>query len=785
MKIIENVLKTFIDVPDNMLELTNQKIIEVESFGPINEATQLLIGKVLTCEDHPNSDHLHVTTVDLGDHVEQIVCGAPNVAKDQYVIVAQVGTVLPGNFQIKASKIRGVESNGMICSLAELGFEEKIIPEAYKDGIFYFDQEKPLGTPALQHLAQDGWVMELKLTPNRGDLLSHLGFAYDLGSMTDQPVRVPEINNLELGGKNPYQVKIETEGCGLYYARYFEHVTIKESPWWLKSALLASDINPINNVVDISNYVLIEYGTPLHMFDAAKLKSKTIVVRDAYPKEKVKTLDDTERELLKDDVAITANDEVIAVGGVMGLASTMIDDQTTSVLLEAAYFDPKRIQKTSKRLNLRSDSSLRFERGVDPTRVKQGLERATQLLIELADAKVAKGIAEASLHPYENPWVTVKKDYFNQALGVVIPEEELMSYFDRYHYEVKVIKDSYELRGPSYRNDLLIEADFLEEIARMYGLDRIPMKSVDKPLPGKLTFKQKRLRHLRHHLSNLGLYEVITYSLIAPEDVHRYQQLGNPVSVLMPLSEDKKTLRQSLVHGLLEVISYNQSRQQESVAIFEMGNCFAEDKEELHLGIAFSGPWQQNPWKKEKITPDFYTVKGVLDTLFEPLGITLSYQASQQVKDFHPHKQAVISYKDQILGVIAEVHPTHAKEKDIAPTVLCDMNLMPLLEEPAPLSYQAISKFPSITRDLAVIVGEDILAGDLLALIKQTAKKVLVKADIFDIYQGSSIEKGKKSLAFSLVFNDPEKTLTADDIDQIMKKIINRLNFTYQAIVRS
>lgn len=785
MKIIENVLKTFIDVPDHILELTNQKIIEVESFGPINEATQLVIGKVLTCEDHPNSDHLHVTTVDLGDRIEQIVCGAPNVAKDQYVIVAQVGTVLPGNFQIKASKIRGVESNGMICSLAELGFEEKVIPDAFKDGIFYFDQAKPLGTPALSELSQDGWVMELKLTPNRGDLLSHLGFAYDLGSMTDQPVRLPDIHNPELGGKNPFQVKIDTDGCGLYYARYFEHVTIKESPWWLKSALLASDINPINNVVDISNYVLIEYGTPLHMFDAAKLKSKTIVVRDAYPNEKVKTLDEVERMLEKGDVAITSNNEVIAVGGVMGLESTMIDDQTTTVLLEAAYFDPKRIQKTSKRLNLRSDSSLRFERGVDPKRVKLGLERATQLLIELADAKVAKGIAEASHHPYENPWVNVKKDYFNQALGVVISEDELLSYFDRYHYEVKGLKDSYDLRAPSYRNDLLIEADFLEEVARMYGLDRIPMKSFDKPLPGKLTFKQKRLRHLRHHLSNLGLYEVITYSLIAPEEVHRYQTMGTPVDVLMPLSEDKKTLRQSLVHGLLEVISYNQSRQQESLAIFEMGNCFATDQEELHLGIAFSGPWHQNGWKKEKVMPDFYTVKGVLDTLFEPLGITLNYQASQHVKDFHPHKQAIITYQDQTLGVIAEVHPSHAKDKDIAPTVLCEINLMPLLVEPAQLSYQTISKFPSITRDLAVIVSEDILAGDLLQIIKQTAKKVLVKADIFDIYQGSSIEKGKKSLAFSLVFNDSEKTLTADDVDQIMKKIINRLNFTYQAIVRS
>ncbi|HPG42899.1 MAG TPA: phenylalanine--tRNA ligase beta subunit-related protein, partial [Acholeplasmataceae bacterium] len=264
MKIIESILKNWVDVPDHIDQLTNQKIIEVESFSQMNTATNLVVGKVLTCEDHPNSDHLHVTTVDLGDRVEQIVCGAPNVAKDQYVIVAQVGTVLPGDFLIKASKIRGVESNGMICSLRELGIEDGLVPDEFKDGIFYFDQEKELGKPALNELALDGFVMELKLTPNRSDLLSHVGFAYDLASMTGQTVKEKTYHITESDKKNPIEVAIETEDCGLYHARHFENIKVKESPWWLKNALMASDIHPINNVVDISNYVLIEYGTPLH-----------------------------------------------------------------------------------------------------------------------------------------------------------------------------------------------------------------------------------------------------------------------------------------------------------------------------------------------------------------------------------------------------------------------------------------------------------------------------------------------------------------------------------------
>ncbi|MBU1094590.1 MAG: phenylalanine--tRNA ligase subunit beta [Firmicutes bacterium] len=785
MKITERMLKEWVKIPQDILEITNQKIIEVESFEQLNLSTNLVVGHILSCEDHPNSDHLHVTTVDLGDRIDQIVCGAPNVAKDQYVIVAQVGTVLPGDFKIKATKIRGVESNGMICSLQELGLDDKYIPGDYKDGIYAFDEPKEIGKPGLEALALEGWVMELGLTPNRADLLSVLGFAYDLASMSGQKVKVPQYKISETSKINPVKIDIETQGCGRYYARYFEKLTVKESPWWLKSALLANDMKPINNVVDISNYVLLEYGTPLHMFDANKVGTNHILVRDAKEGEKVISLDEVERVLNSQDVVITNTKKVIAIGGVMGLLNTIIDDQTTSVILEAAYFEPKRIIQTSKRLNLRSEASLRFERGIDENRVKLGLERATELLIELADAKVSKGINQAIHHEVKNPEILTSKNYFNEKLGIALTETELLSYFDAYNYTYKVTKDGYLIQAPSYRKDILIKADLLEEIARIYGLDHIPMRAINQEAKGQLTFKQKRLRGLRHQFANLGLHEIISYSLIAPNDVHRFQNLGEPVSVLMPLSEDKKTLRQSLVHGLVEAISYNQSRQQANVAIFEIGNCFAQGVESMHLGVAFSGLWHKNLWKKETLKPDFYMLKGLLDSVFNPIDIVFNYVPTNHIESYHPYRQANIMFNNQVIGQIAELHPLEAKRLGIDTSVVLDIDLAPLLEEKQQVLYKPMSKYPNIERDLAIVVDEHVNADDLIQLIKQTAKKNLVKIDVFDIYQGSHIEKGKKSVAFNLVFNDVDKTLENDDIDQMMKKITNRLTFSYQATVRN
>ncbi|MFP4178392.1 MAG: phenylalanine--tRNA ligase subunit beta, partial [Acholeplasmataceae bacterium] len=661
MKINSNMLAKWLDIPENIHEITNQRIVEVESFGPINTATDLVVGRVLTCEKHPNADSLSLTTVDLGDRVEQIVCGAPNVRKDQYVIVAQVGTVLPGDFEIKKAKIRGETSQGMICSLEELGFDERYIPEAYQGGIFYFDEPQKVGKPALSALGLSGWVMELGLTPNRSDLLSVLGFAYDLAAMTNQKIELSAPEIVEKETKNPLDVTIGTDGCGRYYARTFTDIRIKESPWWLKSTLLSVGIQPINNVVDISNYVLVEYGTPLHMFDAHKVKTNAITVRDAEPGERVITLDEQERRLEEKDVVITNGREPIAIGGVMGLANTMIDEHTTSVILEAAYFDPERIRRTTKRLDLKSESSLRFERGIDDRRVFYGLERATKLLVELADARVDRGIASAIRFENENPWIEIPRNYFNCALGVELKDTDVLTYLRRYNYEVKTTKEKWIVQAPSYRNDIEIPADVLEEIARIYGLDAIPDRFLRGMSQGKLSFEQKRLRGLRHALSDLGLNEAITYSLIKEEDVHLFQNIGEPVSVLKPMSEDKKTLRQSLIHGLLDTIRYNRSRKIDSVNVFEIGHCFAKGYEKNHLGIALSGKLFEQTWKKTALIADFFLLKGIVERLFQPLGIGLTYEPSDN-PSFHPYQQARVLDQGVEIGVIARLHPRLEKE---------------------------------------------------------------------------------------------------------------------------
>lgn len=784
MIITQNMLKKWVNIPDDILEVTNQKIIEVESFEPLNTATNLVVGKVLTCVPHPNSDHLNLTTVDLGDRVEQIVCGAPNVGKDQYVVVAQVGTILPGNFEIKKSKIRGEESSGMICSLQELGIDEELIPDDFKEGIYHFSEPKEIGTPALEALALEGWKMTLGLTPNRSDLLSILGFALDLASMTNQKVNIPQIKIKEEKTENPVKVDIKSKGCLRYYARHISYVTIKESPWWLKSALLAHDIKPINNVVDISNYVLIEYGTPLHMFDAQKVKSNHIVVRDAKEGEEVVSLDGLKRVLKKDDVVITDGDKPIAIGGVMGLENTMIDESSSSVILEAAYFDPKRIQKTSKRLNLKSDSSLRFERGIDDRRVLLGLERATELLIDLADAKVSKGISEVVTEERKIPTIIIPKIYFNDRLGLDIKEDVLLGYFDRYQYQVDVKEDHFLITPPSYRIDLEIAADILEEIARMHGLNQIPMTKHLNQTHGYLTQKQKRLRNLRHELAHLGLHEAITYSLTDEENYDKYQYIGDKVEILMPLSSDKKVLRQSLLNGLLQTVNYNQNRQTDDIHLFEIGHVFAKGIEYQTLGLAMSGTWHQSKWQKHGVKVDFYVIKGILDQVMKALDVDLTYETTNEHAFLHPYRQANIKYGKDVIGLIGEVHPKEQKTLDINLTYVLELKLEKLLNHKTSFAFETISRFPNIERDLAIVVAEDIEAKALIDMIKQTLRQNLVELNVFDIYQGSHIETGKKSIAFNLIFNDANKTLETQDVDKLMKKVVSRLAYEYKAEIR-
>lgn len=784
MYILENILKQFIELPDNLYEVTNQQIIEVDDYLALNQSTKLVVGYVETCVKHPNADKLNLTTVNIGHEILNIVCGAANVAAGQHVIVAQVGAVLPGNFEIKAAKVRGEQSNGMICSLTELGFDEKYISSDYKDGIFYFKTSVKPGDDALKSLGLEGKKLLLGLTPNRGDLLSHLGFAYDLGAMLNKKVQVPKPSFKTVDAKNDIQIKIDTDGCLRYDLRVMD-VVIKESPWWLKNALIESDIRPINNVVDITNYILITYGTPLHAFDANKVKTNQIVVRQAKKGEVVVTLDEAKRTLESNDIVITDGQKPIALGGVMGLLESGIDDHTTKIMLEAAQFDPKMIAATSKRLGLRSDSSLRFERGIDQARVRQGLEAATQLLVEIADAKVYSGISSNLKIKDENPWIHLNLDKVNNLLGTTLNQDELDNILARLGYETAIEKERLLVKAPGYRKDILIEADVTEEVLRVYGYHKIEGKRLQPNSLGELTFKQKNIRNIKNMLAGLGLNEVINYSLVSQDDINDFPMIGKSVGVLMPLSDERDCLRQSLIPGLLKNLNYHLSRQMNNISIFEIGHVFAEGIEKNHLAILLNDKFLESNYLKQDIQVDFFTIKGILNNIATLLNVTLDLKKTSRIKALHPGIQGDIYFNDTVVGVIGKTHPLTDKSYDVKHAYVLELDLTRLIEHNPQMVFESISKYPSIQRDISFIVSKTYPVSDILTIIHQTARKLLTNVEVFDVYAGPSIEDGYHSLAISMTFNNKEKTLEKQDVEKALKSIQNRLEFNFKAVFRA
>lgn len=779
MKILENNLKQFLDIPNNVLEVTNSFVTEVEEFGPLSDINNLVIGHVLEKVKHENADTLSVLQVDLGKGLtQQIVCGAANVDVDQYVVIATEGAVLPGDFVIKKSKIRGVESNGMVCSLTELGIDEKHIPEEFKSGIYYFSESKEIGSNALNHLSLDGFIMELSLTPNRSDLLSHYGYAQDLAAALDTKITLPSFVISEESKSNDLTVKIESNNTNSYYARALEDLTITESPWWLKNFLLNLNCQPVNNVVDITNYILYTYGTPMHAFDANKFGSKNIVIKDNNETIEVETLDDGKYKLTSDEVIVTNSKDAMAIGGVMGLKNSMITNETTNVILEIASFNAKSVGGTSKKLGLKSDSSLRFERGIDEAIILQALNHATYLLQKYANAKVLKGIASEVKTIVENPFIEINCTEISNKIGMEISKEEIISILKRLNYDIK--DDSKLLvKAPSYRHDIYHDYDVLEEVVRLFGMDQVPNKALKVSGLGSLSKKQHTVRNLRHYLANLGFNEVVTYSLLNENNVKKFNDLGGIVSILKPLTIDRRSLRQSIINGLVDTVNYNRARTLTKVNLFEIGHVFADGLENNYLSVALTAPLHNNLWKKEEVQVDFYYLSGILKNVFELMNIDYTLEASNY-ENFHPYQQANILVKGKIVGKIGLIHPTVVSK----PIFVFEIDL-DLLDNPNKFKYESISKYPNVERDIAIVLKDEVLMSEVLRLINQTARKQIVSADVFDIYKGEHIEQGFKSVAIRLVFNDPNKTLEGNDVDKLVNKILKRIEFELDGVIRS
>lgn len=774
--------------------------IEVDGVAKLSDGVKgVVVGEVLDCSRHPQADKLNICKVDIGEgEPVQIICGAPNVAKGQKVPVAKVGAVLPGNFKIKRAKLRGEESNGMICSLQELGIEGKLVPKEFAEGIYVFPSDAEVGSDALSLLNMDDEVLELDLTPNRADALSMIGVAYETAAILNESVQLPETSHEASKEKASDHISVKVEAPKenpLYTAKVIKNVKIGPSPLWMQGRLMSAGIRPHNNVVDITNYILLEYGQPLHAFDYDRFGSKEVVVRLAKEGEKITTLDDTERTLTSEQLVITNGTVPVALAGVMGGADSEVSDDTTTILLESAYFTGGSIRSTSKYHSLRSEASSRYEKGVDPNRVRPSAERAAQLIAKYAGGEVLEGLVEDDQLTIEPAVVSISMEKINRVLGTDITSVEVVKIFERLQFEVTVEDDVFTVTVPTRRGDITIEEDLVEEVARLYGYDRLP-KTLPRgeATPGGLSKGQEKRRTTRGFLEGAGLFQAITYSLTSEEKAAMFSiENRPPVTLSMPMSEERSRLRLSLVPQMLEAISYNVARKNESVALYEIGSIFLNEgegkqpEEREHIAGAVTGLWVDHAWQGEKKPVDFYVVKGILEGLFKKLGLEkkISWQAVQ-MDGMHPGRTAEVLLAGEVIGFAGQVHPNLQKELDLKDTYVFEIQAEPVFDYELPeLHYVPIPRYPSIARDIALVVDKDVNAATLELVIEGAGGKLLKNVHVFDLYEGKNMEAGKKSIAFSLTYADPERTLTDEEVTKVHDKVLAALKEKADAELRS
>lgn len=781
-------LKEYVTIDDsvsNLAERITRTGIEVDDLiDYTKDIKNLVVGFVKSKEKHPDADKLNVCQVDIGeDEPVQIVCGAPNVDAGQYVIVAKVGGRLPGGIKIKRAKLRGERSEGMICSLQEIGISSNYIPKSFESGIYVFSEAQVPGTDALQALYLDDQVMEFDLTPNRADALSMIGTAYEIAALYNTKMTKPDTtsNELELSANDELTVTIENEDKVPYYsARVVHDVTIEPSPIWMQARLIKAGIRPINNVVDISNYVLLEYGQPLHMFDQDAIGSQQIVVRQANEGEKMTTLDDTERELLTSDIVITNGQTPIALAGVMGGDFSEVKEQTSNIVIEGAIFDPVSIRHTSRRLNLRSESSSRFEKGIATEFVDEAVDRACYLLQTYANGKVLKDrVSSGELGAFITP-IDITADKINRTIGFDLSQNDIVTIFNQLGFDTEINDDVITVLVPSRRKDITIKEDLIEEVARIYGYDDIPstLPVFDKVTSGQLTDRQYKTRMVKEVLEGAGLDQAITYSLVSKEDATAFSmQQRQTIDLLMPMSEAHASLRQSLLPHLIEAASYNVARKNKDVKLFEIGNVFfANGEGELpdqveYLSGILTGDYVVNQWQGKKETVDFYLAKGVVDRVSEKLNLEFSYRRAD-IDGLHPGRTAEILLENKVVGFIGELHPTLAADNDLKRTYVFELNFDALMAVSVGyINYQPIPRFPGMSRDIALEVDQNIPAADLLSTIHAHGGNILKDTLVFDVYQGEHLEKGKKSIAIRLNYLDTEETLTDERVSKVQAEI--------------
>ena len=794
-------LKELVDVTvlsEELAEKMSTTGIEVEGVSsPAEGLSKIVVGEVISCEDVAET-HLHVCQVNVGEEaLRQIVCGAPNIRVGIKVMVALPGARIADNYKIKKGKIRGLESLGMICSLGELGISDSVVPKEFSDGIQILPEEAVPGDSVFPYLDLDDEIIELSITPNRADALSMRGVAYEVAAIYDKSVHFKDFPLLETQEQAGEQlsVAIETDKAPFYAARILENVTIAPSPQWLQNLLMNAGIRPINNVVDVTNYILLYFGQPMHAFDLDTFEGNQIVVREARAGEKLVTLDDEERELETSDLVIAVADKPVALAGVMGGAATEISSQSSRVVLEAAVFDGTSIRKTSGRLNLRSESSSRFEKGINLATVTEALDAAASMIADLAGATVQAGIVSAGQVDTSDVEVVSTLSDVNRVLGTELTYTDIEDVFRRLGFGLNGNAEKFTVSVPRRRWDIHIEADLYEEIARIYGYDKLPATlPKGDGTAGQLTETQKLRRKVRTVAEGAGLTEVITYALTTPEKAVQFSTNPSNLTELMwPMTVDRSVLRQNMVAGILDTVAYNVARKNKDLALYEIGKVFEQTgnpQEELPTEInsfafALTGLVTEKDFQTPAVPVDFFYAKGILEALFDRLGLKVEYTATQALTSMHPGRTATISLDGQVIGFVGQVHPVVAKAYNIPETYVAEVSLTAVEQAIQPAKpFVEVTKFPAVTRDIALLLKAEISHKEVVEAIEAARVKRLTDIKLFDVFSGEKLGVGMKSMAYTLTFQNPEDTLEDEEVARYMEKIQKSLEEMLGAEVR-
>ena len=784
-----NWIKDYVDLENEDLNELAVKItkggVNVEKVIT-NQINNLVIGEVVECRKHLGADHLNICQVNIGDKVTQIICGADNVRKGIKVIVSLPGAILPGGVEIKKSTIRGVESNGMICALYELGLEEKT-EENYSKGIHELDLDAPVGEEPLKYMGLDDTIYELDSHKRRNnDCYYHIGLAYEIGAVLNKKVTLPEdsTNPIEESVSEHFELGVETDKCPLFLAKMVKDVKISESPDFIKKRLVSAGMRPINNVVDISNYVMLEYGQPLHFYDKDKLGNK-IVVKNAKDDYVFTTLDGKERVLNSNDIVITNGEDPVCIAGVMGGLNTEIDNNTKNILIESAIFDGVSIRNTANRLNLRSEASIRYGKGLNYEYTYAAVERACHLLEKYAGATVLSDTVTYDVIDKKEKVVTFKTEEVNKMLGIEISKDDMEVELNRLGFSYKLKEDEFTVTIPNRRLDVDPNInDIAEEIGRFYGyhnlVGTLPKVGIKK---GVYVGDVKYRKLVSFRLRSLGINESKNYTLVSPEmaSLFKYENREN-VLLPNPMSVDKSVIRTTLIPSLLNVYEYNKARKVNDVFLYEIAKTYDKDyNEDTKVCVLMKGNYLSNNANSVKVKTDYYLIKGILENLLDYMGLKNRYSYEvKEIPNMHPYMSAVIKLDREEIGIIGRVHPS-LKKDDI---YVFEISLNKLMKPIKPIKFKEASKYPNIVKDLAFVVKKNTMSLEIESLIKKSGGRLLTDISVFDVYTGENVKEDEKSIAYSLTFNDPTRTLTEEEVMTVFNKIITDVEKTGKGKLR-